>query len=51
MPDADDLLDGCEVDMTVDPIPDDDLPYVALSPDGCTETLEAYKELFTPEVA
>lgn len=49
-PHADDDLDGCEVNMSADPVSDRDLAYVVLSPEGDPRKLEEYRKLF-PEVA
>lgn len=48
MTDHDDL-DGCELDFGADPVSDDDLDYVILSPDGDPKKLAEYLALFGPE--
>lgn len=41
-----DHLDGCDLDFTEDPVSDEDLPYLVLSPEGDPERLEEYRVLF-----
>ncbi len=42
----DDDLDACEVDMAADPVSDDDLALVVLSPEGDEQRLAEYRALF-----
>jgi hypothetical protein len=44
--DEDDELDGCSVDMAEDPVSDEDLDYVVLSPEGDERRIREYGELF-----
>lgn len=45
-----DFLDACDLDFTVDPVSDEDLPYVCLSPEGNPDVLEAYRLLFRSSI-
>lgn len=46
-PDDDiDLLDGCDVDFSEDPTPDDELALRALFPDGNPMKAAEWRELF-----
>jgi hypothetical protein len=41
-----DEVDSSGIDFTADPVPDDDLPFVVLSPDGDPGRIEEYGQLF-----
>jgi hypothetical protein len=47
--DDDDELDGSGVDYTEDPVADDDLHLVVLSPEGDPEKIRQYAQLFGTE--
>lgn len=47
MDDGNDELDSCTVDFESDPVPDENLVYVVLSPEGDPARIEEYHRLAT----